>query len=61
MFAIHEVFLVYRKHSEFRKYIKQYLLLGRGLLLEASLNGELTVAVHECYSNWATAVRVHTL
>ena len=39
MFAI-QVFL---NHSEFSWYIKQCPLIGRGPLLEASVNGELTV------------------
>ena len=44
MFAI-QVFLLYINHSEFSWYIKQCLLLGRGPLLGASVNGELTVMV----------------
>ena len=38
-----QVFLLYINHSEFSWYIKQCPLLGRGLLLGASVNGELTV------------------
>ena len=40
-----QVFLLYINHSEFSWYIKQCLLLGRGPLLGASVNGELTVLV----------------
>ena len=40
-----QVFLLYINHSEFSLYIKQCPLLGRGPLLGASVNGELTVAV----------------
>ena len=38
-----QVFLLYINHSEFSWYIKQCPLLGRGPLLGASINGELTV------------------
>ena len=38
-----QVFLLYINHSEFSWYIKQCLLLGRGPLLGASVNGESTV------------------
>ena len=36
-------FLLYISHSQFSRYIKQCLLLGRDPLLGASVNGELTV------------------
>ena len=38
-----QVFLLYINHSEFSWYIKQCPLLGRGPLLGASVNGDLTV------------------
>ena len=38
-----QVFLLYINHSKFSWYIKQRRLLGRGPLLGASINGELTV------------------
>ena len=38
-----QVFLLYINHSEFSWYIKYCPLLGRGPLLGASVNGELTV------------------
>ena len=38
-----QVFLLYINHSEFSCYIKHCPLLGRGPLLGASVNGELTV------------------
>ena len=40
-----QVFHLYINHSEFSWYIKQCPLLGRGPLLGASVNGELTVQV----------------
>ena len=40
-----QVFLLYINHSEFNWYIKHCPLLGRGPLLGASVNGELTVQV----------------
>ena len=43
-----QVFLLYINHSEFSWYIKQCLLLGRGPLLGASVNGELTVEARPC-------------
>ena len=42
MFTI-EVLLLYVDHIEFSWYMKQCPLLGRGLLLGVSVNGELTV------------------
>ena len=43
MSAIHDqVFPLYINHSEFSWYIKQCPLLGRGPLLGASVNGELS-------------------
>ena len=38
-----QVFLLYINHSEFSWYINQCPLLGRGPLLGASVNRELTV------------------
>ena len=40
-----QVFLLCINHSEFSWYIKQCPLLGRGPLLGASVNGELTVKI----------------
>ena len=44
-----QVFLLYINHSEFSWHIKQCPLLGRGPLLGASINGELTVCCLFCF------------
>ena len=45
-----QVFLLYINHSEFSWYIKHCPLLGRGPLLGASVNGELTVLFYAAHS-----------
>ena len=41
-----QVFLLYINHSELCWYIKHCPLLGRGLLLGVSVNGELAVLLY---------------
>ena len=45
-----QAFLLYINHREFSWYIKHCPLLGRGPLLGASVNGELTVI----HFDWCT-------
>ena len=45
-----QVFLLYKNHSKFSWYIRQCPLLGRGPLLGASVNGELTVIMFTLFT-----------